>query len=79
MSSDGTNLFLADGSGKVIRVFQAGTGALGSELPLQAAPLSLTPVSTSSFLLDGRTQKEQAFFFLDTRAGGRVFFVPAGQ
>jgi hypothetical protein len=79
LSTDGTRLFLADGSGKVIRVFQSDTGALGAELPLQAAPLSLTPLSTSLFLLDGRTRKEQPFFFLDTRAEGRVFFVPAGQ
>jgi hypothetical protein len=79
LSNDGTRLFLADGSGKVIRVFQTNTGALGAELPLQAAPLSLTPLSSNSFLLDGRTQKEQPFFFLDTRANGRVFFVPAGQ
>lgn len=79
LSSDGTRLFLADGSNKVIRVFQANTGVLGAELPLQTAPLSLTTLSTSSFLLDGRTQKEQPFFLLDTRADGKVFFVPAGQ
>lgn len=79
LSSDGTRLFLADGRGKVIRVFQANTGVYGGELPLQAVPLSLTPFSASSFLLDGRSQKEQPFLFLDTRADGRLFFVPAGQ
>lgn len=79
LSGDGTQLFLADGSGKVIRVFQARTGAVGAELPLQAAPLSFTPISANLFLLDGRTQKEQPFLFLDTRADGRVFFVPAGR
>jgi hypothetical protein len=79
LSKDGSRLFLADGTGKMIRVFHTGTGALSAELPLQMAPHSLTAYSSSSFLLGGRDRKDQPFYFLDTRADGRVFFVPVGQ
>jgi DNA-binding beta-propeller fold protein YncE len=79
LSSDGSRLFLADGAGKVIRVFQTGSGALSAELTLQMAPQSLIAFSQNSFLLGGRDQKYQPFYFLDTRADGRVSFVPVGQ
>jgi hypothetical protein len=79
LSKDGSRLFLADGAGKMIRVFLTVTGALSSELPLQMAPQSLTATSSNSFLLGGRDRKDQPFYFLDTRADGRVSFVPVGQ
>jgi hypothetical protein len=79
LSKDGSRLFLADGAGKAIRAFQTATGTLGAELPLAFAPKSLTAVSLSSFLVGGRDQKDQPFYFLDTQAGGRVLFVPVGQ
>jgi DNA-binding beta-propeller fold protein YncE len=79
LSTDGSRLFLADGTGKTIRVFHTGTGVLSAELPLQMAPHSLTAYSSNSFLLGGRDRKDQPFYFLDTRADGRVFFVPVGQ
>jgi DNA-binding beta-propeller fold protein YncE len=79
LSKDGSRLFLADGAGKMIRVFQTGTGVLSAELPLQTAPRSLTASSSNSFLIGGRDQKDQPFYFLDTRADGRVSFVPVGQ
>jgi DNA-binding beta-propeller fold protein YncE len=83
LSTDGARLFVADGTGKMIRGFQAANGTLSAEMPLQSAPLSLTPFSADVFLVGGRSQPAQPFFFLDTRldggAAGRVFFVPAGQ
>lgn len=79
LSKDGSRLFVADGKGKMIRVFQTDTGVLCVELPLQMAPRSLTALSASSFVLGGRERKDQPFYLLDTRAEGRLYFVPAGQ
>ncbi len=79
LSSDGSRLFEVDGKAQKVRVFQANTGVLSAELALQSAPVSLTPLSSNSFLLNGRTRKDQPFFFLDTQLDGRVFFAPAGQ
>jgi DNA-binding beta-propeller fold protein YncE len=79
LCKDGSRLFLADGGGKVIRAFEIATGTLSAELPVPFAPTSLTAVSSNSFLVGGRDQKEQPFFFLDTQTGGRVLFVPVGQ
>lgn len=79
LSKDGNRLFLVDGAGKMIRVFHTDTGVLSAEIPLQMTPLSLTALSSSSFLLDGRDRKDQPFYLLDTTADGRVFFVPVGQ
>ena len=79
LSKDGSRLFLADGAGKMIRVFQTDTGVLSAELPLQIAPHSLTAASQNSFLVGGRDQEDQPFYFLDTRADGRLSFVPVGQ
>lgn len=79
LSTDGSRLFLVDGSSKTIRVFQMSTGVLRAELQLSITPLSLIPHSTTTFQLVGSDQKGQPLFFLDTRDDGYVYFVPAGQ
>lgn len=79
LSKDGSRLFVADGKGKMIRVFQTNTGVLNVELPLQLAPRSMTALTASSFVVGGRQSKDQPFYLLDTRAEGRLYFVPAGQ
>jgi DNA-binding beta-propeller fold protein YncE len=78
LSEDDSRIFIADRASSTVRVFESGAGALIAELPLDAAPLSLTPVSAGRFLLDPANSADP-FLFLDTESPIRVSFVPRGE
>ena len=78
LSADLTQLFVADGSGKTVRTFDAGTGALLGDLPFASSAVSMTRVSPGRFLLNSAEGTPQPLFFLDTGQSPRVFFIPRG-
>jgi hypothetical protein len=79
LSAGDSRLFVVDGAGHAVRVFDPGTGALLTELPTEAGAVSLAAVSPTRFLLNGDAGASQSVFFLDTAEPARVFFVPRGE
>jgi len=79
LSADGGRLFVADGAGHAVRVFDSGAGALLAELPAEASPASLVAISPTRFMLNGNAGASQPLFFLDTLQPARVFFIPRGE
>jgi hypothetical protein len=79
ISVDGRRLFVADGAGKMIRVFDSRDGSLLAELPAEAEIVSLTVISHSQLLLNTAAETPGAFSFLDTGEPARMFFIPRGE
>ena len=79
LSADGSRLFVPNGAGHTVRVFDSGAGTLLAELPADASPVSLVAVSPTRFMLNGNAGASQPLYFLDTLQPARVFFIPRGE
>jgi hypothetical protein len=78
LSADDQQLFAADRSARVVRVYDLGSHEAGVVLPLSESPGVLLPLGSGQFLVNSRERPDAPLLLLDTSGAPRVWFVPMG-
>jgi hypothetical protein len=79
LSADDRQLFAADPSARVVRVYDLGSRQAGAVLPLTESPGALLPSGSGQFLVNSRERPDAPLLLLDISGPPRVWFVPMGS
>jgi hypothetical protein len=79
LSADDQQLFAADRSARVVRVYDLVSRQAGDSLPLTESPSALLPSGSSQFLVNSRERSDAPLLLLDISGPPRVWFVPMGS
>ncbi len=78
LAVDESRLYVAGVAARLVRVYDATTARLMKDIPLEATPTGIEPISDRGvFLIAGRNANSQPVVILDIHAQS-VFYVPAG-
>jgi hypothetical protein len=79
LSADDQQLFAADRSARVVRVYDLVSRQAGDSLPLTESPGALLPSGSGRFLVNSRERSDAPLLLLDISGPPRVWFVPMGS
>lgn len=79
LSPDDQQLFAADPSARMVRVYDLGSREAGPVLPLTETPGALLPLGSGQFLVNPRERPDAPLLLLDISGPPKVWFVPMGS
>lgn len=76
-SADGKGLYVLRKASKSIAVFDLTANQMAGQIPLDAEPGNIQPISASSYLLNVRRSADEPLLLLETTPNLKVSFIPA--